>query len=104
MAPDTATTLAPMTLPRHLEPVPTPTARERHGFDFDQALCRQIDPDLFFPDSYHSQQAQRAKEVCARCTVRSACLAYAMKLNIDEGVFGGFTAPERAKIKRMGAW
>lgn len=100
---DTAATMAPMTLPRHLEPVPTPTPRERHGFDFTDALCRQTDPELFFPDKDNSAQADEAKSVCRRCPVITSCFGFAMKLNIEEGIFGGFTASERAKLKRIGA-
>jgi hypothetical protein len=45
---------------------------------------------------------QRAKTVCRDCPVREACLAHALKNDEREGVWGGTTPVERARVKRRG--
>jgi WhiB family transcriptional regulator, redox-sensing transcriptional regulator len=45
------------------------------------------------------QPAAPAKAVCARCVVSAECLAYALKLGIREGVWGGTTGNDRRKIR-----
>jgi WhiB family transcriptional regulator, redox-sensing transcriptional regulator len=61
----------------------------------EYAACRGVDPELFFPGQGRS--AAKAREVCARCSVREECLEYALK---DEdafyyGIWGGTTPRER---------
>jgi WhiB family redox-sensing transcriptional regulator len=63
-----------------------------------EAGCRWVDPDLFFPISVSGrggEQADRAREVCARCPVRSECLDFALRTRQMHGVWGGTTAEER---------
>jgi WhiB family redox-sensing transcriptional regulator len=63
-----------------------------------EAGCRWVDPDLFFPISVSGrggEQADRAREVCARCPVRSDCLGFALRTRQMHGVWGGTTAEER---------
>jgi WhiB family redox-sensing transcriptional regulator len=63
-----------------------------------EAGCRWVDPDLFFPISVSGrggEQADRAREVCARCPVRSECLGFALRTRQMHGVWGGTTAEER---------
>lgn len=40
-----------------------------------QASCRNLDQALFYPAKGDTEQADRARAVCARCPVREACLA-----------------------------
>lgn len=59
------------------------------------ALCRDIDPELFFPVGapgfpIHDHQVAEARSVCAVCPVRAECLAFALDAGIEFGVFGGF--------------
>jgi WhiB family transcriptional regulator, redox-sensing transcriptional regulator len=75
--------------------------------DFDhwrqRAACRDQDPELFFPVSEigpGARQADRAKAVCARCPVRTACLEYALDNGLDHGIFGGTTETERRALRR----
>ena len=55
------------------------------------AACLDEDPELFFPVSDRGQgtrQVALAKAVCARCRVRSECLAYALDDRLKYGIFG----------------
>jgi len=42
-----------------------------------------------------------AKEVCAQCSVRVACLEYALTSREKAGVWGGATERERRRIIRQ---
>lgn len=64
----------------------------------DDALCAQVDPELFFPDTGGSPVA--AKRVCGRCHVRAECLEYALATCQRWGVWGGMSEQERRKLKR----
>jgi WhiB family redox-sensing transcriptional regulator len=50
-------------------------------------LACGTDPDLFFAES--PQDVARAKELCAGCPVRAACLAEALDRGEPWGVWGG---------------
>ena len=64
----------------------------------DHAMCRGADPEIFHP--HNDESAERAKELCARCPVREACLEYALVAREKDGVWGGLTARERRRILR----
>lgn len=67
------------------------------------AICRDTDPDLFFPVGTTGQalvQIDRAKEVCEQCTVRLDCLEFALETNQDSGIWGGTSEEERRKLRR----
>jgi hypothetical protein len=52
------------------------------------AICRDTDPDLFFPvgtTGYALVQIDRAKQVCGECPVHVECLEYALETNQDSG-------------------
>lgn len=62
------------------------------------AICRDADPDLFFPVSGSGkslEQAERAKAICASCPVRPSCLAFALRTGQAHGIWGGLTEEER---------
>lgn len=70
----------------------------------NEAACRGVDPELFFPVTEigpGAQQVARAKAVCERCPVASACLAYALENGLTHGVFGGLTGAERRRPIRL---
>ena len=55
----------------------------------ERAACRSgVDPDLFFPvaesGAARNGQVRAAKAVCARCPVRSDCLAEALARALSE--------------------
>ena len=69
-----------------------------------QALCRDTDPELFFPVGSTGQallQLSKAKETCNQCTVRVECLQFAIDTNQDSGVWGGTSEDERRAIRRQ---
>ena len=68
-----------------------------------RALCRDVDPDIFFPVGTSGpalEQAQRAKAICASCKVRAQCLDWALATGQDSGVWGGMDEEERREIRR----
>lgn len=64
-----------------------------------RAACRGVDPDIFYPVS--DDEAEAAKAICAQCTVREACLEYALANRERDGVWGGATERERRRIVRQ---
>ncbi|MGI5451481.1 WhiB family transcriptional regulator [Streptomyces sp. CA-243310] len=71
------------------------------------AVCREEDPELFFPIGNTGPallQIEEAKAVCRRrCPVMEACLQWALKSGQDEGVWGGLSEDERRAMKRRAA-
>jgi len=67
----------------------------------EQALCAQVDPDLFFPDKGDSPR--QAKRICAGCEVRADCLAEALDRGERWGVWGGLSERERRALRRRNA-
>jgi WhiB family redox-sensing transcriptional regulator len=61
--------------------------------------CRGLDASIFYPDD--DAEAEIAKEVCAQCGVRAACLEHALMKREKVGVWGGATERERRRIIRQ---
>lgn len=73
------------------------TTERRHDWR-DNAACRDIDPELFFPAGIGTEDPQtvEAKAFCkVFCTVRLECLDWALTHGEDWGVWGGTTPAER---------
>ena len=66
----------------------------------DEAACRGLDTEVFFPPSEDEADAAAAKAVCAVCPVREECLEWAVATNQPDGVWGGLTATERRRLRR----
>lgn len=67
------------------------------------ALCKDTDPELFFPVGNTGQallQITEAKRVCEECTVKQECLEFALETNQDCGIWGGTSEDERRQIRR----
>lgn len=62
------------------------------------ALCAQVDPDMFFPEK-GGKEAAAAKRVCGSCDVTAQCLAYALRTGQADGIWGGLSARQRAKLR-----
>ncbi|MGA0217209.1 MAG: WhiB family transcriptional regulator [Ilumatobacteraceae bacterium] len=72
----------------------------------DDALCRNTDPELFFPigTTGHAIVAiEEAKRLCTECNVINECLDFALDTNQDSGVWGGHSEEERRAIRRVRA-
>jgi WhiB family redox-sensing transcriptional regulator len=68
----------------------------------DQAACRRLDPDLFFPVSMSGAslpQIETARRVCERCPVLTACLRWALDAGQVSGIWGGTTEEERRAMR-----
>jgi WhiB family redox-sensing transcriptional regulator len=68
-----------------------------------EAACREVDPELFFPESGQVPQTAAAKAICAGCTVRGPCLEAALhgpQAHQDHtGIFAGTTASDRVRLR-----
>ena len=75
----------------------------------DQAACRGPQAQAFFPPAAGERRHERAererqaKEICAQCSVRSACLEYAMSIRERHGVWGGMSESERRQLLKASA-
>ncbi len=89
------------------------TQRDHHartkeqGMDWrHNAICRDEDPELFFPVGTSGPaiaQIADAKLVCNRCPVTADCLSWALDSGQDAGVWGGMSEDERRALKRRNA-
>jgi WhiB family redox-sensing transcriptional regulator len=65
----------------------------------DDALCAQVDAELFFPGK--GESSREAKRVCLGCGVKDECLAFALDNDERFGVWGGASERERRKMKPL---
>src|SRR6478672_3239159 len=90
-----------------MRPVPLRRSEEKDDMDWrHRAICRDEDPELFFPIGNTGPallQIEQAKAVCRRCPVISQCLAWALESGQDAGVWGGLSEDERRALKRRNA-
>ncbi|MGW3346299.1 WhiB family transcriptional regulator [Nonomuraea rubra] len=62
-------------------------------------------PDLFEPEPDDEREAreEKAKAVCAGCPARAACLAYALAVRPEAGVWAGLTVDELRDLGEVAA-
>ena len=66
-----------------------------------KAACRGPQAAVFFPPSHFerkdekAEREQRAKAICASCSVRKDCLDYALRIREPHGIWGGLNELER---------
>jgi len=69
-----------------------------------RGLCRNYEPENFFPLSYHNGKpdVRAAKSICRACPVQPECLNFALTHpdQTADGIWGGLTPPERARARR----
>ena len=68
-----------------------------------EALCRDTDPELFFPIGTTGTalvQIEQARAVCRQCPVQADCLDFALTTNQDSGIWGGTSEEERRVLRR----
>ncbi|MER5570511.1 WhiB family transcriptional regulator [Streptomyces goshikiensis] len=71
-----------------------------------RSVCKDEDPDLFFPIGNTGSallQVEEAKAVCRRCPVMETCLQWALEGGEESGVWGGLSEDERRAMKRRAA-
>lgn len=64
----------------------------------DQAVCREVDPELFFPESAFEEASGPAVEICQKCPVRVECAGYGA--SEPWGIWGGISEYARRKHLR----
>jgi WhiB family redox-sensing transcriptional regulator len=65
----------------------------------DEANCRGMDADLFFPE--RGESTADAKAVCAVCPVKTECLDDALTSPTEKfGIWGGPSERERRRLRR----
>lgn len=72
----------------------------------DQASCRFVSPELFFPTGSTGpaiEEIRTAKAVCHGCHVQRECLQFALETNQEAGIWGGTTEDERRRLRRSSA-
>lgn len=70
----------------------------------DFAVCRQFDPDLFFPDRSRKTEQERMiiRVACRVCPVRQRCLDYALSRPEPQyGVWGGLTERQLGQARKV---
>jgi WhiB family transcriptional regulator, redox-sensing transcriptional regulator len=67
---------------------------------WELAACAEMETETFFR-SADEPANEEAKGVCRGCTVRGPCLEYAVRYEIDVGIWGGLTARERRALHRV---
>lgn len=61
------------------------------------ALCAEVDPEMFFPDEGRSNKA--ARKICGKCEIEEQCREWAVAHPRLDGIWGGTTERERQKIR-----
>lgn len=64
-----------------------------------KANCKDMDTDIFFPPD-GVNISEEAREICFACDVRDECLNYALLHKLDFGMWGGFSADQRRRMRR----
>jgi WhiB family redox-sensing transcriptional regulator len=67
----------------------------------DQALCAQVDGDLWFPEK--GGGSRDARRICGGCPVRAECLEHALANDERFGVWGGATVAQRDRMVKQTA-
>ena len=62
------------------------------------AVCKQLDPEDFFPEKGVPTQLQR--KICLGCEVVDQCLQYALDHDEQFGIWGGKSERERRRMSR----
>ncbi len=61
----------------------------------DKALCAKFPADDWFPVPGDGPAVAEADEVCLRCPVQVSCLAAALVVGEEHGIWGGTTEADR---------
>lgn len=74
-----------------------------------KAACKGPQSAMFFPPSTFERKDEKedreanAKRICANCSVRPACLEYAVRIRESHGIWGGLNEVERRHLSARAA-
>jgi WhiB family redox-sensing transcriptional regulator len=84
------------------ERLPLVVGEGRLGW-MDEAACKGMATDRFFPETGEGRKASEAKAICAACQVQQPCRELAVRgadsLEVDHGIFGGTVPTERGHLR-----
>lgn len=69
-----------------------------------RAACRGPQSEIFFPPASPERRDEKrarerhAKAICATCSVRADCLAHALSIREQHGIWGGLSESERRQL------
>ena len=63
------------------------------------ALCKDLPPNLFYPENNDSATRDTAKAHCKKCPVRVPCLESALLESPQLGIRGGLSSRERIMLR-----
>jgi WhiB family redox-sensing transcriptional regulator len=85
-----------------VERLPLVAGEGRLGW-MDQAACKGMPTDRFFPATGEGRKASEAKAICAGCQVQDSCRDFALRgadsQDTDHGIFGGTIPTERSHLR-----
>lgn len=76
------------------------TQRRGTPADFDEPLCAQVGPDWFFLDGKGESYKPEAIALCRSCKHQTECAEYAIPFFNLDGLWGGLTPTQRARIRK----
>ncbi len=86
----------------HVERLPLVPGEGRLGW-MDQAACKGMPTERFFPETGEGRKASEAKAICVGCQVQDPCRELAVRgadsQETDHGVFGGTVPTERGHLR-----
>lgn len=63
----------------------------------DEAACRGLPTEWWFPDQGGSRECKRAKEICHGCPVKLQCLQFAIEVHDRHGIYGELSLKDRRR-------
>ena len=70
----------------------------------EQAVCKQVDPELFVGDCHANElrhRQRRAVKICKSCPVIFQCQQYALRLAAHSPIYGVWGGMTQAEINRQ---
>lgn len=70
--------------------------------EFPEALCAKSgNPDFWFPENAAEQRSRIdvIKRICGACVHQKSCAEFAIKEDIQDGIWGGMTPRERTALR-----
>lgn len=69
--------------------------------NWEAAICKQVDPELFYPERGNYHTVRKAKKICMLCPVILECRNFALREQVPFGIWGGMTYGERRKLLKL---